>query len=138
MADLKDKIKAEFDNIDRLFDEMPALQNLPHLSTLELAGVATLLHNFYNGIENIIKQILYSMNVTHSAGGSWHRELLNSAVSRSIISDGLRVQLGQYLAFRHFISHSYALDIYPKRIEPLLKNAKRIYDEFKIEIEAFI
>jgi len=43
MADLKDKIKAEFDNIDRLFDEMPALQNLPHLSTLELAGVATLL-----------------------------------------------------------------------------------------------
>lgn len=87
MANLRDKIEAELENIDRLFEEIPASENLSDLSTLELAGVATLLYNFYNGIENIVKQIPYHKNVTFQKTGSWHKGLLNIAVSESVISE---------------------------------------------------
>ena len=60
MVRLKQRIQAELENIDEIFKEMPLHSSLPRLSTLELAGVAALLHNFYNGIENILKQIFVS------------------------------------------------------------------------------
>ena len=50
MVNLKDKVQAEYENIDKLIDELPAKDELPFLQFLELAGVATILHNFYNGI----------------------------------------------------------------------------------------
>jgi hypothetical protein len=65
MAELKEKILVEVENIDRLLQEMPAAEKLAGLSVLELAGVATLLHNFYNGIENILKQILCEKHINY-------------------------------------------------------------------------
>jgi len=45
MVNLKDKIAAEYENIDKLICELPDKEKLPFLPFLELAGVATLLHN---------------------------------------------------------------------------------------------
>jgi hypothetical protein len=47
MADLRRRIDVELKNIDRILAELPASDRVHGLSTLELAGVATLLHNFY-------------------------------------------------------------------------------------------
>lgn len=115
MADLKDKINAEIENIDRLFQEMPSFEKLPALSILELAGIATLLHNFYNGIEKILKHIVQAKNQIIPEGSSWHKDLLNLAAAHEIISENIKNRLGEYLAFRHFFSHAYALEIYPKK-----------------------
>ena len=111
MASLKDKIEAEIENLDRLFLEIPSHMNLPKLSTLELAGVATILHNFYNGIENILKQVLTSKQISLPQTGGWHKDLFNLAVSNQIISDNFKNRLAEYLAFRHFFTHGYALFI---------------------------
>ena len=46
MVSLRDKVEAEFDNIEDVLKEMPSFDSLPYLSILELAGVATLIHNF--------------------------------------------------------------------------------------------
>ncbi len=137
MATLKDKIAAEIEILDQIFLEIPSHENLPNLSTLELAGVATLLHNFYNGIENIIKQILLSKGEQIPVSGSWHKDLLNLAVNRKIISDDLKEKLKEYLAFRHFFSHAYALDLYPERMETLVEKSSGIYTLFKKEIDVF-
>ena len=40
MASLKDKIEAEYENIDRLILELPEKERLPFLEFLQLAGVA--------------------------------------------------------------------------------------------------
>lgn len=92
MVNLKDKIEAEYENIDKLVRELPPSKQLPFLEFLQLAGVATLLHNFYNGIENILKLILKAQSVPLPEGGSWHKELLNLAKANKIISESTLLQ----------------------------------------------
>lgn len=103
---LSERINAELENIDEVFNELPSHEKLPNLSALELAGTAALLHNFYNGIENILKQIFISENIEIPEGKSSHKELLESAVRNKIISNELKNSFGEYLAFRHFFSHA--------------------------------
>jgi len=138
MADIKQKISLEFENIENIIKEMPEANNLPQLSILELAGVATLLHNFYNGIENILKQILLYKKLNLPTGQSWHRDLLNMAINEGILSPELKEILSEYLAFRHFFSHAYALDLYPDKMEPLVEKCKIVYDKFKSNIRKFL
>ena len=134
MASLYDIINIDIENINRVFAEMPNYENLSFLSTLELAGVATLLHNFYHTLENIIKRILIDKGLPSPKGSSWHKELLDNAVNAEIISEHLKEHLGEFLAFRHFFSHAYAFDLYAERMEPLVKSAPKLYEIFKVEI----
>ena len=46
MANLREKIEAEFENMENVLDVIPSVDKLPYLSILELAGVATLTHNY--------------------------------------------------------------------------------------------
>ena len=138
MGDLSERIKAELENIDEVIEEIPAYSRLPHLSSLELAGVATLLHNFYNGVENILKKVLFSHRISIPEGGSWHRDLLERAAMDKIISDGCKDHLLKYLAFRHFFSHAYALDLQPDKMEPLVENSRRVYALFRKEKESLL
>ena len=134
MASLQDKINFDIENIDRVLAELPNHNVLPKLSILELAGVATLLHNFYNGVENILKRVLFEKGISIPQGNTWHKELLNLSEQEKIISPQIKNQLGEFLAFRHFFSHAYALDLYAERMEPLVKSAFELYKKFKIEI----
>ncbi len=138
MANLKEKIEVELENIDEILQAMPSQHSLPTLSILELAGAATFLHNFYNGIENILKQILIAKHKSLPEGGTWHKELLNLAEDNDIISENTKSLLGEYLAFRHFFSHAYALERYPAKMEPLVENALKVYQAFRTEINLYL
>ena len=134
MADYRLRIEAEYESIENSLSALPSLP-LPTLSILELAGVGALLHNFYNGIENILRQVFQSKAFSIPQGDSWHRDLLLTATERGILSADLLDDLKRYLAFRHFFGHGYALNLSPEPMEPLVRDAKSVFKRFKDEIE---
>ena len=67
-------------------------------------------------------------------GASWHRDLLNIAENNKMISPQLVILLGEYLAFRHFFTHAYALELYPEKMESLVEKCENVYLQFKDEI----
>ena len=138
MAKLNDRIEAELENIQQVLKQFPPASKLSSLSTLELAGVATLLHNYYNGIENVIKQIARAKGFSIPTGQNWHRDLLDLALTRSIINQTVGKSLKQYLAFRHFFSHAYAFYLESDRIVPLVKSAHNVFESFKRRIRKFL
>lgn len=136
MADIRLKILAEMENIESVLAHLPGKDKLHTLSALELAGVAALLHSFYNGVENILKQTVAAKGIQIVDGATWHRDLLDTAVSAGILSLGTKNDLRGYLAFRHFFSHGYAADLEPERLEELVEDVPRIYSLFKNELRA--
>ena len=134
MAKTREKIEAELENIERVLADLPDQERLEKLSTLELAGVAALLHNFYNGIENVFKQLVISKGLNIPQGPSWHVELIEMCVKNKIISRATSDALKEYLSFRHFFSHAYSFDVDEERIAPLLEKIKDVHSCFKNDI----
>ena len=52
MADCKDRVEAEYEAIENTLSFLPD-KPISRLSKLELAGLATLIHIFFNGVECI-------------------------------------------------------------------------------------
>lgn len=64
---------------------------------IELSALATMLHSFYTGIENIFKRIAVEIDGAPPGGDTWHRDLLNSMAvpagkRDAVISEPQRVQ----------------------------------------------
>ncbi len=134
MAKPTEKIEAEFENIERVLADLPKPESLTQLSSLELAGAAALIHSFYNGIENILKQLVISKGVKMPQGPFWHIDLIEVCVSNGIISRATSEMLKEYLSFRHFFSHAYSFDVDAERIAPLLEKIRDVYKKFVKDI----
>jgi uncharacterized protein YutE (UPF0331/DUF86 family) len=134
MAELAERVAAEFENIDSVLSRVPSAESLPDLSELELAGVAALVHSFYNGVENIVKQVLQSRGIALPVGASWHKELIELAAESEVISSETSHSIREYLAFRHFFTHAYAFDFDPQRLEPLVTNLAGVSGAFRRDL----
>ena len=67
-------------------------------------------------------------------GPAWHRDLLTAAQGHQILTGTTMEALKPFLAFRHFFSHAYALDLDPQRMEPLVASADDVYQAVMQEI----
>lgn len=135
MADFKHRVEAEYENIQKAISRLPQAEDLPKLSVLELAGVAALIHSFYNGVENILKQAILKKGRILPQGETWHRDLIELAAKEGIVEREIHEGLKQYLAFRHFFSHAYAFELDPERLVSLVESAPALFKSLQENIE---
>ena len=124
--------------MDRALRELPGARRVGKLSVLELGGTASLLSSVYHGMENILKQELLAVGVALPGGAAWHRDLLQLACERGLVSTDLRDRLVPYMAFRHFFTHAYGFDLDPQRLAPLVRDVRAVCACFKKEAKRFV
>jgi hypothetical protein len=129
--------KAEIENIDNVVKLLKNKKN-KKLNSFELAGLGVYLHNFYNGLENIIKRVLEFKKIKVKESPFWHKELLLEAVKQNIIDDELHNYLLNYLTFRHYFIHGYAFKLEYLKLKNLMKDIDLVYSKFKKDVESSI
>lgn len=131
---------AEFEHIDDVLMELSRLVTPEKklYSTVELAAMATFLHNCYNGIENILKRILLHAQTDVKESATWHRDLLSTALQQGVINSQLHERLAVYLSFRHFFIHAYSFTLKWDEIEPLVKDIQATVLKFRTTVDKYL
>ncbi|MCK4296987.1 MAG: DUF86 domain-containing protein [Candidatus Marinimicrobia bacterium] len=137
MGDLSVKISAEKENVEKALDNLNSAAREKEKTVIELAAIATFLHNIYNGIENILKQVLKAKHVENTKSEAWHKNLLEFSVNNGIIPEKLSNELYEYLSFRHFFIHSYGFMLEEAYLENLANNIPNVWSQFLSEVEKY-
>ena len=137
---LKDQCEAEFENIQAVLEELRSVvrPGKADYTVADLAAIATFMHNAYNGVENILKRILYYKNVKLRTDATWHKDLLKQAADIGIISNNLHATLSDYLSFRHFFVHAYSFTLRWEELKPLSDGIEETMAEVKSAVISYI
>jgi hypothetical protein len=85
MEKLPEQILVEKENVEITLNNLRDAVMRKEKSTIEMAAIGAFLQNIYNGMENILKQMMYFKSVQVPRSDSWHKELLELSVSHGII-----------------------------------------------------
>lgn len=110
---------------------------------VEIAAISSVLHSFYNGLENIFLSIAKGLDQHLPAGPHWHRDLLlrmtqETADRASVISAEVARALVDYLAFRHFYRHSYSFFLEWSELKNLVVPLREVWAQVKKELHGFL
>ena len=143
---IKEQIKFKINDIDKLFSEYELIfekikGEKPDLFDITILG--SVLHSFYNGIENIFEIIAKNIDGNVPAGNKSHQELLHQMASENekrneIINENLYYKLREYATFRHFYRHAYSFQLNWDIMKPLIDDIHKIWKEVKISLEKII
>ncbi len=139
------QVEFEIGQIDHLFESYADLlaqtqRKAPDL--VEITAVASVLHSFYNGLENIFLSIAKGIDRDVPAGAQWHRDLLTRMTeamsSRGpVLTIDTAHRLVDYLAFRHFYRHSYSFFLEWDELEKLVTPLAKVWEQTRGELDGF-
>ena len=143
---LTKEIEFEISELEKLLIEVSELSfrfsnGVPN--SLEIRGLGAILHDFYNGIENICSRIANEIDGGLPKGNGWHRRVLESmsldlsGVRPALFSMGTVKSLDEYRRFRHIFRHMYGSHLDWVRIKPLLHKLALVFSEVKKETFEF-
>ncbi|HEX9971702.1 MAG TPA: hypothetical protein VGD14_06490 [bacterium] len=144
---LKAEINAELGKIQKVTNEIESLYNKIKDKTpslVELSAMAAFLHNFYSGIENIMKRIATSLDNDVPSGTSWHTDLLKrmsidiAGIRENVFSEDTVNELTDYLSFRHVFVHSYGFELKWSKMHLLVESIEKVFVKVKQDIEKFL
>jgi uncharacterized protein YutE (UPF0331/DUF86 family) len=136
MNELLREISAEKEHISDTLRALDEAIKRTDRTIVELAAIATFLQNTYNGMENLLKRILKSKNISVPASESFHKDLLDLSVDNQVISVEFSRKLDQYRAFRHFHVHGYGIMLDEEQLMPLAENLRNVWTQFESEISS--
>lgn len=142
---IKDMIRFQVGEIDSEFQAFKPLFDLIRLrkpDLVEMTALASVLHSFYNGVENIFIIIARKVDETIPSGQKWHSDLLiqmthENEKRKGVISHQTFEILKEYLMFRHFIRHSYKWRINWDEFKNIALDAEATWYKVKTEFSNF-
>lgn len=145
-ARLVEEIDLQITNLERLNGEMNELlaKITEEPSFIEIRACASILQDFYSGIEKIFERIAVVIDKNLPEGETWHIELLSqmakpfAGIRPPVISENLFKKLKEYLKLRHLFRHIYGFELRWKRLKPWALSMNDVLDEIKENIKKFI
>jgi len=143
---LQSEINQEISSLEALLRELKTLKPRlaqKEISNLDLRAAGSILHDFYNGVENIFRRVAQELNGGLPAGEDWHKQLLTDmsldvkGVRPPLVSEDLKLKLQKYLGFRHIFRNVYGFHLEQEQIKVMVKEFPRILSWLKREIAAF-
>ena len=143
---IKEQIEFKISEIDKLFIEYDLIFEKikiekPDLFDMTILG--SVLHSFYNGLENIFEIIAKNIDKNIPTGNKSNKELLHQMASENnfrneIINENLYFKLREYATFRHFYRHAYSFQLNWEKMKPLVKDVNSVWEETKCSLKKFI
>jgi len=143
---VKEQLKYKISDIDKLFDEYDLVFDKikfqePDLFDMTVLG--SVLHSFYNGLENMFEIIAKNVDGCVPTGNKSHQELLHqmaseNSVRNEIIDEELYFKLREYATFRHFYRHAYSFQLNWEKMKPLVNGVHSVWINIKTNLENFI
>ena len=140
---VKEQIKFKIKDIDKLFSEYELIfikikSEDPDLFDMTILG--SVMHSFYNGLENIFEIIAKNIDGNVPSGNKSHQELLHQMASENskraeILDEELYFKLREYATFRHFYRHAYSFQLDWKKMKNLVENINTVWDQVKFRLE---
>lgn len=131
----KEFIEKEKQHLDETVLMLVRIRSKKRRSKVDDLACSTLLQNIYTGVENILRCILINKNIQLPKTGTWHKDMLSSAVENRIISSAMRNRLIDYLQFRHRHVHGYGYMLERDRMKPLIDKADGVVDQLFLELK---
>jgi hypothetical protein len=137
VARIQAEATAELNNLERLKVELQAITAKKTIADgIILRATASVLADFYNGVERTLKIILSELDGGLPKGDDWHRQLLANAklatsIRPRIISEEVYKGLIPYLGFRHVVRNAYGYDLDLERVNKLAVNVSSVISDFQ-------
>jgi hypothetical protein len=143
---LAEQIELELEQLNHLFVLYRTLLDRGQrefLDEIETAALGAMLHSFYNGVENVFKNIARELDAVLPRREFWHTELLEAmavpgARRPAVISHELRDRLKDYLQFRHVFRSAYAFVLRWDKMAPLAAQFEPTLRLLQAELKAFV
>jgi len=139
------EIKSERKRLQNLVEELQELLNKIEgkPNGVELRAVASILHDYYTGLEKIFRLIAIEIDEDLPSGEEWHKRLLDRVAMEiddhrpPVIEEKLQDQLGEYLRFRHLFRGIYGFELKWQRCKPLVSKLPEVHQKINTDLEAF-
>lgn len=143
---LEVRLRKELVNLEKLVEELKTITKMRELkvNSIRIRACASILHDFYSGIEKMFINIARETDRTVPRGEGWYRELLEQMtldipVKRpAVIGSELATQLQQYLSFRHRFRNLYGYELEWGKMDELIKNMDSTLKRLKDSMESFL
>jgi len=140
------KISLEIEQIDELFVVYADLLEKARRQTpdlVEVAAIGSILHSFYQGLENIFLRVAKELDRDIPSGSESHRALLHqigqpTPQRPAVLAPALTQKLDGYLTFRHFYRHSYTYFLNWVKLEQLVISLEAVWSQAKAELNEFL
>ena len=139
-------LRFEMEQINQLlqtYHDLLEKSRIEEPNLLEVTAIASVLHSFYNGLENIFSTIAKKIDDRFPTGQFWHRDLLiqmseENEKRNAILSDELKNTLSEYLGFRHFFRHAYSFTLEWSELKKPTSEIFDTWNQVKLSLDRFL